>query len=358
MMIPLKALLCLLLGDLFRISTFSVLASGRELQQGREPDFTFGFWNSIVTCANPDAQPRLTFNKVMRCGCAKDGSYTGPCLDDGLEVLGLDKKAVVQMDNELSKPSPPLSTGDTCQQLPQVFIDSGTGDSGASFDELWDAAMNSPCATDPNLEWMGRDCRDSFIPGMGAEGFTGTQDRSDPNKPCTLECATLYLKIAELCPRVYQLLRLNELAPICPELRSVQIQPLPGAPVPIDGSYVAPQAPVVTPEAPVVTPEAPVVTPETPVVTPEIPAAAPLATVPEPEPVIIAPEAAIPPVVVPLAAPVTVPELVPEVNPPQSAQAAEFVTPAPAPSAPSASVITTCGVAFLVSFLTHCTLHT
>ena len=145
----------------------------------------------------------------MRCGCAAGGKTSGPCIDQGLEVLKLQNSEVLKIDKELQAPSPAFNG--ECQQLPQVFLDSGTADSGASFDELWDIAMNSPCAYDPNLEWMGRDCRDSFIPGMGAEGDPSTQDRSDPNKPCTIECATLYLKIAELCPRVYQLLRLDQL---------------------------------------------------------------------------------------------------------------------------------------------------
>lgn len=145
----------------------------------------------------------------MRCGCAEGGKYAGPCVDQGQKVLELSQAQVMKIDKELQAPSPKFNG--ECQQLPQVFLDSGTADSGANFDELWDAAMNSPCATDPNLEWMGRDCRDSFIPGKGAEADPATQDRSDPNKPCTIECATLYLKIAELCPRVYQLLRLDQL---------------------------------------------------------------------------------------------------------------------------------------------------
>ena len=238
----------------------------------------FGFWTSIVQCKNPAAKPRLTFNRVMRCGCAAGGSYAGPCVDDGNEVLGLPAQEVLKIDKELQAPSPPFNGN--CQQLPQVFLDSGTADSGANFDELWDAAMNSPCATDPNLEWMGRDCRDSFIPGKGAEGDPAVQDRSDPNKPCTLECATLYLKIAELCPRVYQLLRLDQLAPICPELQSVTVQPLAGAPVPIDGSYVVAGAP-----APAVVVPAPVPIAEVPVVAP-IPMPVPVPTVLPPQVVV------------------------------------------------------------------------
>jgi hypothetical protein len=281
--------------------------------------------------------------------------YTGPCLDDGQEVLGLAQSEVAKIDKELQAPSPKFNGA--CQQLPQVFLDSGTADSGANFDELWDVAMNSPCATDPNLEWMGRDCRDSFIPGKvccpvfhvarcmslarcfrhllylltyvfkGMEGVSDTQDRSDPNQPCTLECATLYLKIAELCPRVYQLLRLNELAPICPELQSVTIEPLAGGPVPIDGSYTVAQAPAVA-QVPTVAVEAPA-----PIV----------AVVPAPLPVEIPPPVpAIIDVQVPTPAPVEIP----------AQQVVVAVAPAPSSGTGPALVF-----AFFVSVMTHCTLQ-
>ncbi len=241
--------------------------------------------------------------QVMRCGCAKDGKTAGACTDLGQKVLNLANNQVLKIDRELKAPSPPFNG--PCQQLPQVFLDSGTADSGANFDELWDAAMGSPCASDPNLEWMGRDCRDSFIPGKGAEGDPSVQDRSDPSRSCSLECATLYLKVAELCPRVYQLLRLDQLKPICPELASVMIEPLPGGPVPIDGSV----APVTTAGVPA------------PAVAPVIPAVA-VAPVPVAE--------------VPAVAPVAVAEVPAVVAVPPTGPVVVAVAPQPAPSASSA----------------------
>ncbi len=231
-----------------------------------EEEPAFGFWVSTVECKDANAKPIFSFNKVMRCGCAVGTSYVGPCYDLGQEVLGLKKADVERLAKEMQEASPAPTPVEQCQTIPRVFLDSGTGDSGANFDELYDAAMNSACNQE-EFEWRARDCRDSFIPGKGAEGFTGVQDRSVPY--CTIECESLFLKIAENCPRVYELLNLGQFSDLCPSLKTVQIatRPVGVAPV-VEPIVVEPPAAVVIaePPAPVVIaePPAPVVIAEPP----------------------------------------------------------------------------------------------
>lgn len=202
----------------------AVLARGQDEEEPAtaftEEEPSFGFWVSIVECKDPNAKPVFSFNKVMRCGCAVGTSYVGACYDLGQEVLGLGKSDVERLAKEMQAQSPAPTPIEQCQTIPQVFLDSGTGDSGANFDELYDAAMNSACNQE-ELEWRARDCRDSFIPGKGAEGFSEVQDRSVPY--CTIECETLFLNISTNCPRVYELLNLSQFADLCPALRTVQI---------------------------------------------------------------------------------------------------------------------------------------
>jgi len=205
----------------------AILATCARGQESSEPataftdeEPSFGFWVSTVECKDANAKPVFSFNKVMRCGCAVGTKYVGPCFDLGQEVLGLPKADVERLAKEMQTKSPAPTPAEQCQTIPRVFLDSGTGDSGANFDELYDAAMNSACS-EPDFEWRARDCRDSFIPGKGAEGFTGVQDRANPY--CTLECESLFLEISISCPRVYELLNLGQFADLCPGLRTVQI---------------------------------------------------------------------------------------------------------------------------------------
>lgn len=270
----------------------AILATSVRGQDAEEPAtaFTeeepaFGFWVSIVECKEPNAKPIFSFNKVMRCGCAVGTKYSGPCYDLGQEVLGLSKGDVERLAKEMQTKSPAPTPVEQCQTVPRSFLDSGTGDSGANFDELYDAAMNSACNQE-ELEWRARDCRDSFIPGMGAEGFTEVQDRSVPY--CTIECETLFLNISTNCPRVYELLNLGQFSDLCPALKTVAI---PARPVGVAPAAVDSLPPVVVPETQPVVPTPEVAVP--PVV--DTVAPSPEVTVVEPPVVVaVAPE---PPVV-------------------------------------------------------------
>lgn len=278
---------------LLGIAIFATSVRGQDAE-GPATAFTeeepaFGFWISIVECKEPNAKPIFSFNKVMRCGCAVGTKYVGPCYDLGQEVLGLTKGDVERLAKEMQTKSPAPTPVEQCQTVPRAFLDSGTGDSGANFDELYDAAMNSACNQE-ELEWRARDCRDSFIPGMGAEGFTEVQDRSVPY--CTIECETLFLNISTNCPRVYELLNLGQFSDLCPALKTVSIpvRPVGVAPAAVESLPVAvpemqPMVPEVQPAVP--TPEVavpPVVaavepTPEVTVVEPPVVAA----VAPEPQ---------------------------------------------------------------------------
>ena len=176
----------------------------------------------------------------------------------------------------------------------------GTADTGANFDEVYDAAINSNC-NQTELEWRARDCRDALIPV-----YQEVQDRSTPF--CPLECEVLFINVSVNCPRVYQLLKLDQFADICPGLRTFVDLPQ------------EPTVPAVTETLPEVVLPAPTpVVPEVAAVVPEV-----AAVVPE---VVVVPETA--PAPIPAVVPDTPPPAVPpieSVQPPATAQAENETT--------------------------------
>lgn len=266
----------------------------------------FGFWVSTVECKTPEEKPIFNFDGEMKCGCVKGGGYSGPCYDLGLKVSELPPREVEQIAAEMSRDSPAPIATDQCQQLPQQFIDStlalyiclcvmiwsshhvflslstgGTADTGANFDEVYDAAVNSQC-NQTELEWRARDCRDALIPA-----YQQVQDRSTPY--CPLECEVLFLNVSTNCPRVYELLKLGQFADICPGLKTVQVSEPTGAPV-VPEALVPSVVEAVVPAAPAVEPVVADVAP-----TPDSPTT--VAAVPEVAP---SPEMAVPDAVAPL----------------------------------------------------------
>ena len=206
-----------------------------------------------------------------------------------------------------------------------MLVAGGTADTGADFDLLYNAAVNSAC-NQTELEWRARDCRDALVPP-----YQELQDRSAPY--CPLECETLFLNVSKNCPMVYQLLKLSQFQDICPSLKTVQLAPMPASVSPMTAAPV-PTIPVPTPQmptGPVPTaqmPTVPVPTPQMPTVpvpTPQMPTGPVPDTIPlpaaDPE---IAPLPASGPASVPLPATGPATTDVPE------------VTPAPVQAIPSA----------------------
>lgn len=122
-----------------------------------------------------------------------------------------------------------------------MLVAGGTADTGADFDLLYNAAVNSAC-NQTELEWRARDCRDALVPP-----YQELQDRSAPY--CPLECETLFLNVSKNCPMVYQLLKLSQFQDICPSLKTVQLAPMPASVSPMTAAPV-PTIPVPTPQMP------------------------------------------------------------------------------------------------------------
>lgn len=245
----------------------------------------FGFWVSEVECKAPDEKPVFSFDGEMVCGCVKGTTYSGACLDLGQKVKELSPAETERLAKEMSTKAPAPTPADQCQTIPMQFLESGTGDSGADFDQLYDAAVNSKC-NQTELEWRARDCRDALIPCQGAEGCTELQDRSTPT--CPLECEVLFLNVSTNCPEVYQMLKLSQFADICPGLKTVQLADLATPPmaaaVPEVSPVPAPEIPVVVPEVAPPVPEVVLVPPVPEVVVPEVvPEGAPVPQVTVPE---------------------------------------------------------------------------
>ena len=256
-------------------SVIVVLALAQVSAQEEEG---FGFWVSEVECKAPDEKPVFSFDGEMECGCVKGTTYSGTCLDLGQKVKELSPAETERLAKEMSTKAPAPTPADQCQTVPMQFLESGTGDSGADFDQLYDAAVNSKC-NQTELEWRARDCRDALIPCQGAEGCTELQDRSTPT--CPLECEVLFLNVSTNCPEVYQMLKLSQFADICPGLKTVQLADLATPPM---AAAVPDVAPVSVPEVVAVIPEVVPPVPEVVVVPAVVPEVAPVpqvVTVPE-----------------------------------------------------------------------------
>jgi hypothetical protein len=131
-----------------------------------------------------------------------------------------------------------------------------------------------------------------------------------------LECEVLFVNISVNCPRVYQLLKLDQFADICPGLSTfVQLPQEPTVPAVTE---TLPE--VVLPAAPTpVVPEVVSVVPEVVSVVPEV-----VSVVPE---VVVVPETA--PAPIPTVVPETPPPAVPQIEsaqPPATAQAENETT--------------------------------
>ena len=190
----------------------------------------------------------------------------------------------------------------------------GTADTGANFDEVYDAAINSNC-NQTELEWRARDCRDALIPA-----YQEVQDRSTPF--CPLECEVLFVNISVNCPRVYQLLKLDQFADICPGLSTfVQLPQEPTVPAVME---TLPE--VVLPAAPTpVVPEVVSVVPEVVSVVPDV-------------------------VAVPETAPAPIPTIVPEAPPPAVPQIESAQPPATAQAENETTVSSSSSYGFVQSF--------
>lgn len=77
---------------------------------------------STVTCQTPGAKPVFTFDKVMVCGCVKDGAFSGPCYDGPSKVQEMEPAQAEKIARDMSTPTAPFDG--QCQTMPEVFLES------------------------------------------------------------------------------------------------------------------------------------------------------------------------------------------------------------------------------------------